>query len=119
MLVTNFIRFPMQSSWVVDLLLFKGYMMDFLASIFVGKPFNIMMVAAVFFLVYLAFKFIVKSASLHATPFLVIAIGWGIYAAWEWLIITQTPEANIRVDLMVIWPFLGILMLWQIVRVFR
>jgi hypothetical protein len=104
---------------VVDLLLLKGYVMDFLASVFVGKPLNILMVAAVFFLVYLIVKFLVSSASLHSSPFLVISIVWGVYAAWEWLVITQTPEANIRVDLLVIWPVLAILMFWQFVRVFR
>ena len=93
--------------------------MDFLASLFVGKPFNILIVAAVFFVVYLIVKFAVSSDSLHASPFLVIAIVWGVYAAWEWLVLTQTPEANIRVDLLVIWPFLAILMLWQIIRAFR
>ena len=93
--------------------------MDFLASIFVEKPQNILMVAAAFFLVYLVFKFLVNSASIHSRPFLVVTIGWGIYAAWEWLVINQTPEANIRVDLLVIWPLLAILMLWQFIRLFR
>ena len=93
--------------------------MDFLASLFVGKPFNILIVAVVFFLVYLMIKFVVHSTSLHSSPFLVIAIVWGVYAVWEWLIVTQTPEANIRVDLLVIWPLLAILMLWQFFRIFR
>ena len=93
--------------------------MDFLASLFVGKPLNILIVAAVFLIVYLIVKFVVNSASLHASAFLVIAIVWGVYAAWEWLVLTQSPEANIRVDLLVIWPLLAILTLWQIFRAFR
>ena len=93
--------------------------MDFLASLFVGKPLNILIVAAVFFLVYLIVKFTVSSASFHASALLVIAILWGVYALWEWLVVTQSPEANIRVDLLVIWPLLAILTLWQIVREFR
>jgi len=93
--------------------------MNFLASLFVGKPLNIFIVAAVFFLVYLIVKFVVNSASIHSSPFFVITIAWGVYAAWEWLVLTQSPEANIRVDLLVIWPLLAILMLWQTVRVFR
>ena len=104
---------------MVDLVLSKGYVMDLLASLFVGKPFNILIVAAVFFLVYLLFKFVVNSASLHSNPFLFIATAWGIYAAWEWLVTIQTPEANIRVDLLVIWPLLAILMLWQFIHIFR
>ncbi len=93
--------------------------MDFLASAFVGKPLNILIVAVVFILLYLIIKLLVKSDSLHSTAFAVIATLWGVYAAWEWLVITQTPEANIRIDLLVIWPLLTILTLWQIVRVFR
>ena len=109
----------MPSSLAADLLLSKEYMMDFLVSLFVGKPFNILIVTAVFFLVYLIVKLVVSSVSIHASPFLVIAIVWGVYGAWEWVVITQSPEANIRVDLLVIWPLLAILMFWQFVRVFR
>ena len=102
-----------------DLILLKGYMMEFLASIFVGKPYNILIVSAVFFFMYLIFKFIINRSSKYVTPFLVISVAWGIYAVWEWLVITQTPEANIRVDLLVIWPLLAMLTFWQIIRVFR
>lgn len=119
MLVTNFIKSRMQLSSVIDLVLLKGYLMDLLATLFVGKPLNILIVAVVFILLYLIIKLLVNSDSLHSTPFLVIATVWGVFAAWEWLVITQTPEANIRVDLLVIWPLLAILMLWQFVRVFR
>ena len=93
--------------------------MEFLASVVVGKPLNILIVTVVFVLLYLIIKLLVKSDSFHSTPFLVIATAWGAYAAWEWLVITQTPEANIRVDLLAIWPLLAILTLWQIMRVFR
>ena len=93
--------------------------MEFFASLFVGKPLNILIVAAVFLLMYFVVRFVVNSTSLHSNPFLVIAITWGVYAAWEWLVITQTPEANIRVDLLVIWPILAVLTVWQTIRVFR
>ena len=43
----------------------------------------------------------------------------GIYAAWEWLVQIKTPEANIRVDLMVIWPVLAFLSAWALFRAFR
>ena len=33
---------------------------------------------------------------------------WLAYAGWEWLVVTQSPEANIRVDLMLIWPVLAL-----------
>jgi len=69
--------------------------MDFLASLFVGKPLNILIITAIFFLVYLILRFLVNSVSLHAFPFLLITTAWGIYAAWEWLVITKSPEAKI------------------------
>ena len=93
--------------------------MDFLALLFVGKPQNILIVAGIFLLAYLILKFVVKSASFHPSSLLVISIGWGVYAVWEWLVITQTPEANIRVDLLLIWPLLALLTLWQIIQLFR
>jgi hypothetical protein len=93
--------------------------MECFASLFVGKPLNILIVSAVFLLMYLIVRFVVSSASLHSKPLLVIAIIWGVYAVWEWLVITQTPEANIRVDLLVIWPILAVLTVWQTIRIFR
>ena len=50
---------------------------------------------------------------------LLAAGGWLLYAAWEWLVLTKTPEANIRVDLLVIWPVLAILSLWALFRALR
>ncbi len=32
---------------------------------------------------------------------------WLAYAAWEWLVLVRTPDANIRVDLLLIWPVIG------------
>jgi hypothetical protein len=39
---------------------------------------------------------------------------WAAFAAWEWLILVQTPEANIRVDLLVIYPVLLFTTLWAL-----
>jgi len=44
------------------------------------------------------------------------ALLWVAYAAWEWLMLKKTPEADIRVDLLVIWPLLGIVMVWALSR---
>lgn len=38
------------------------------------------------------------------------------FAAWEWLVLVRTPEADIRVDLLLIWPALLILTLWSFWR---
>lgn len=52
-----------------------------------------------------------------AAALLVAALGWLAYAGWEWLVQIQTPEADIRIDLLVIWPLLAILTFWAIFRV--
>jgi len=41
------------------------------------------------------------------------------FAGWEWLVLLRTPEADIRVDLLLIWPALLILTLWSLWRVLR
>jgi hypothetical protein len=42
-----------------------------------------------------------------------------MYAAWEWLVLIKSPEADIRVDLLLIWPVQAILTVWALVRTFR
>jgi hypothetical protein len=48
----------------------------------------------------------------QANAILVPALGWLVYVAWEWWVLIETPEANIRLDLLVIllviWPLLVI-----------
>ena len=41
------------------------------------------------------------------------------FAGWEWLVLARTPEADIRVDLLLIWPALLILTLWAVWRLLR
>jgi hypothetical protein len=49
----------------------------------------------------------------------VVAAACAVYAAWEWLVVTRTADANIRVDLLVIWPTISIISVWFGVRAFR
>ena len=93
--------------------------MELLASLFVGKPLNILVVAVVFFAGYLMLRFKALGIIRHRRWLLVASTAWGIYAAWEWLVQIKTPEANIRVDLLVIWPVLAILSIWALSRLFR
>jgi hypothetical protein len=83
-------------------------MFESLTTLLVGRPLNILLVAVVFGLGYLG----LRSAGRHATPLLVVAGAWLLYAAWEWLVLTRSPEANIRADLLVIWPVLALLSVW-------
>ena len=58
-------------------------------------------------------------AGRRPSALLVPAVFCFLYAGWEWLVTTRTPEANIRMDLLIIWPALFILTVWAVVRVFR
>jgi hypothetical protein len=92
---------------------------NFLAWLLVTKPLNILAVAAVFVAGYLALRFTPMGIARHPRPMLIAAIGWGLYAAWEWLVQIKTPEANIRVDLFIIWPALALLSAWALRRVMQ
>ena len=93
--------------------------MRLLASLFVGKPLNILAVAAVFVAVHIVLRTAGKAGGHLHRPTLVAAAAWGLYAAWEWLVQARTPDANIRVDLLLIWPVLALLSAWAIIRAFR
>ena len=93
--------------------------MEFLGSLVVNKPLNILIVAALFFVGYLALQFAVAGEAKNAKAVLVVAIGWALYAAWEWLVTVKSPDANIRVDLLVIWPVLFALSMWGVIRAFK
>ena len=93
--------------------------MQFLASLFVGQPHNILAVAAAFLAAYLTLRFAAPRLARHPRPLLIAALAWGLYAAWEWLIQIKTPEADIRVDLLVLWPALAILSAWALFRALR
>ena len=93
--------------------------MELLASLFVGKPLNILALAAIFLAGYLVLKFRTHGIGRHPPALLIASTAWGIYAAWEWLVLIKTPEANIRFDLLVMWPLLAIVSAWALYRLFR
>jgi hypothetical protein len=93
--------------------------MDFLSSLFVGRPLPILAVAAAFLAGRLVLRLTSLGAGRNLRWLLVAAIAWALYAAWEWLVLVRTPEANIRVDLMVIWPVLALLSAWALLRLLR
>ena len=93
--------------------------MEMLASLLVGKPKNILVVAIAFLVGYLVPRFTGLGNRRRFNSMLIASIAWGVYAAWEWLVQVKTPEANIRVDLLVIWPMLAVLSAWALYRVLR
>jgi hypothetical protein len=83
--------------------------MELLATLFVGKPQNMLAVAGVFLAGYLMLRFAASGPSHHPRLLLIASAAWGLYAACEWIVNVGTPEANIRVDLLVAWPALAII----------
>ena len=90
-----------------------------MAALLVGKPLSILTVAAIFLAGYWALRFTPRGAARRPRPLLAAAVAWALYAAWEWLVQVRTPEANIRIDLLVIWPVLAVLSAWALFRALR
>ena len=93
--------------------------MELLAALLVGKPLNILVIAVVFFAAYFVLCFVAGGIVRHPRWLLSVSILWGLYAVWEWLVQMKTPEANIRVDLLVTWPVMAILTVFALFRAFR
>ena len=93
--------------------------MDTLSRFFVQQPLHILAVALVHFVLWAALRFGKIPVVRHPNALLLPALAWMAYAAWEWLVLVKTPEANIRVDLLIIWPLLVILTIWAMLRMFR
>ncbi len=85
--------------------------MEVLGKLLVQQPLHILVVALAFFGLWVLRK-------RHHRALLVPAVAWLTYAAWEWLVLVRTPQADIRVDLLLIWPLLAITTLWPLVRAF-
>jgi hypothetical protein len=92
---------------------------EFLASLFVGKPLNILAVGLVFLAGNLLLRYTALGAGRHPRPLLWAAAAWAVYAAWEWLVKVRTPEANIRVDLLVLWPVVLVVSIVALVKAAR
>lgn len=93
--------------------------MNTLASLLVGRPLHILLIALAFAVAHVLLRATGTGSTAHPRALLVVAAGWAVYAAWEWLVLLRTPEANIRVDLLLIWPTLLLLSIWFTVRALR
>lgn len=93
--------------------------MEALASFFVGKPYKFLGVALLFLAAHLGLRITSLGAGRHPRPLLWAAAAWALYAAWEWLVKVRTPEADIRVDLLVIWPMLLVVSIVALVKALR
>jgi hypothetical protein len=77
-------------------------------ALLIGRPLLILAIAGVWGLA-------AKALPRSRRPLLVNALAWLAFAIWEGLILVFTPEANIRVDLLLIGPLLAGLGLWALV----
>lgn len=93
--------------------------METFSRFFVQQPLHILAVALGHGLVWAALGFGLPLDPRPAKAMLAATVGWLVYAAWEWWVHVKTPEANIRIDLLIIWPLLLILTLWAVFRAFR
>lgn len=93
--------------------------MEFLGALLVGKPLNSMVVAVIFLVLYCIRRQTAAAGRRTSVWPLAAAAGWVAYATWEWLVVVRTPEANIRVDLLLIYPVLMALSAWALYRLLR
>ena len=94
-------------------------MIEWLAGWFVQQPLHIAAVALGLATLWTVGRATVLRDVPKSNLLWVQALLWLAYAAWEWLVLVKTPEADIRVDLLVIWPVIGIVTLWALVRAAR
>lgn len=85
----------------------------------VQQPLHILATAGVYLLFWAALGWGPSGEVRQVDALLAPAAGWLAYAAWEWLVLMKTPEADIRVDLLLIWPLHALLTLWALVRIWR
>lgn len=94
-------------------------MMDALSSLLVQKPANIVFVAGTFFVAYAVLRNSPMAAGRRPRALLVPAFAWSLYALWELAVLVRTPDANIRVDLLAIWPLLLVVSAFYTLRALR
>ena len=91
-------------------------MIEGLAGWLVGQPLRILLIAAA----HAALWAIARASRLRGVPrtnaLWIPALAWLAYAGWEWLVVVRSPDANIRVDLLLIWPAVALATLWGWIR---
>jgi hypothetical protein len=91
-------------------------MLELLSRWLIQEPAHILLVAAVNVALWAACRATVLRTVPKSNLLWVPALAWLAYAGWEWLVLVKSPEANIRVDLLLIWPVIGLVTIWTFVR---
>jgi hypothetical protein len=85
----------------------------------VQQPVHILVVAAGHAAIWAILRSTILRTVPRANAFLATAALWMAYAAWEWLLLRRSPEADIRFDLLLIWPALLAVTLWAVLRAIK
>ena len=94
-------------------------MIEWLAGRLVGQPAHILVVAGALAAAWALGRATLLRGIPEANVLWVPAALWLAYAGWEWLVVTRSPEANIRVDLLLVWPVLALTTAWALWRASR
>jgi hypothetical protein len=86
---------------------------------FVHHPLRLLVIAVFFLLLWAGRRQSRGQAGRGRNALLVPFAFFTVFAAWEWLVMTRTPEADIRVDLLLIWPAALVVVVWSLVRTLR
>lgn len=84
-----------------------------LIRVFIKQPLLILSVGVIFFMAHLLLR---SNHRLRARALLLPAVAWVAWAVWELVVLIFTPDADIRVDLLLIVPVLIVLTIVGIVR---
>ena len=91
-------------------------MIEGLVGWLVGPPLRILLIAAA----HAGLWAVARASRLRGAPrtnaLWIPALAWLAYAGWEWLVVVRSPDANIRVDLLLIWPAVALATLWGWIR---
>ena len=91
-------------------------MLDVIARGLVAQPLHVFVMALLHFGLWATIAATALRESPKGNVLWVPALLWLAYAGWEWLVQTVSPEANIRVDLLLIWPVIAMVTVWAVVR---
>jgi hypothetical protein len=83
------------------------------------RPDHILAIAAAHLALWAVCRATVLRNAPKANVLWIPGVLWIAYAAWEWLVLKKTPEADIRVDLLLLWPLLSIVTLWALLLAAR
>jgi hypothetical protein len=94
-------------------------MLEVLSRWLVQQPAHILLIAVVNLALWAACRATVLRMVPKSNVLWVPAVMWLAYAGWEWLVLVKSPDANIRFDLLVIWPVIALATLWAFLRAAR